>query len=209
MCSGEDADHIAPAFTIPSTGTYTVTATRIAPRSLGDEGRYYLSIGADAFFERPTPREQDVRTGAPDVQCDWTVVVSGDWACKAGTSCQDVYDLALEPGVTLGAEVRNVSAESAVRAGVFAPSEGLAGNNALTGDTTDMACWAAGGNAPLPLVSVTEAGNWQVAVGRDDGASSGTTGSYELRMQVSDGYGVVGGRSVDDGAPATQGVECP
>ena len=209
VCTGQGEDLVAPPFRIPEDGTYTVAATRRADASSGDQGRYMIAMGVDGFFERPQPDNQDVRSAAPGGQCAWTFEASGSWMCPVGETCQDVFELDALAGATLAALVRNVTGSSVVRGALFEPGTKLSGTNLYTGAQTDWACTSPGEDTLLPPAKLEAGGLYQLAVGRDGAASTGTVGDYDLFVELRDGYGR-GVRAVsDDVASQASGVECP
>lgn len=209
VCDGAGDNVVAPPFEITDDGTYTVTATRDADSSSGARGRYTIAIGADAFFDKPEPQSNDVRTAAPGTQCDWSFSAAADWSCNPDESCQDVYEIGLTEGSSIGAIVRNVTGSSVVRAALFDPGAKLSGINRYTDDTTDFACFAAGEEATYPPIPVNTGGVHQLAIGRDSAASSGDMGSYDLRVDIRDGYGTNANAALDDVPSQASGAECP
>lgn len=209
VCTAAGESLVAPPLLVEQSGRYTVTATRRADLSTGETGSYAIAIGADAFFERPQPDDQDLRTAAPGVQCDWSFDTSAGWACPIDETCQDVFEIELLAGTSVSAVVRNVTGNSVVSAGLFPPGEGRGGTNAYTDDTTDYACFGPSKEAPLPIYDVASDGMHELTIGRDGAASTGTTGTYDLRIEVRDGYGGSATGTGDDLATKASGVECP
>ena len=209
-CNDAGEDEIPPVLDVTRTGTHLVAVTRVAPDSTGDSGQYVLTIGSDAFIERPRPAQQDSETRAAGRQCGWSVNVNGSWDCKKGEDCQDVYDIDLVEGMSLAVVVRDFKKTTIPRLAVFAPGEPLSGINLLTADTLDYMCDPMAMEVAAGPVPIDTTGTYRIAVGRDAATSKGTSGSYSLILFAEgEAYGREQGRSVDDEATEATGTFCP
>ncbi len=213
VCEGRDDDLVAPSFTVAESGNHLLAITRYSPPSAGDRGRYAVVIGADDFFDRPRPQDNDLESDAPGARCEWAHVAAETWDCKTDlASCQDVFDIDVPAGIDLAVSVTGVTGGSAVRAAVFGPGEPLSGKNLLTGKAgADLQCTGPDADLVAPDVVGTAAGTYRVAIGRDAAASKGKTsaGSYDLEVQVKGGYGGMVTRTLDDALTEATTTTCP
>lgn len=106
----------------------------------------------------------------------------GTWNCSPGVSCGDVYDLSLQAGTAVALNVTNVTGNSIVRLGAFAPGTPLNGQNLLTGQPTDRLCNGAFNASDSTSFIAGTTGTYKLTVMRDFNGSSGLTGTYRLTM---------------------------
>ena len=207
-CLGQEDDDVLAPYVTQQAGVYTVAITRDWGDSSGTRGDYRLVVGGDDFFDAPVATVDDEDSLAPGRQCAWTGSTSGAWSCGAGTSCQDVFDIALPAGARASTGVSGVTGDAVVQLAAFAPGEPLSGTNLLTGTNDDLACGLPNGAFDADPFEAPTTGVYRLAVGRDaDDADMG--GTYEARISVENGYGDTLVPTADDETSLSAGAVCP
>jgi hypothetical protein len=124
---------------------------------------------------------------------------TGSWSCASLTSCEDVYDVQLAAGASLGINVSSITGSSAVRLAAYQGSE-VGVTNLLTGNASDLMCADADVATGASFVAPA-AGRYRIAVARDWDTSGGSSGTYVLTLGSLTPF-VADGATADDIAGA-------
>lgn len=184
LCAAQGADDEARFFT-DQAGTWRIAIGRDWGRSAGASGSYSVSITSSVEFPGTLAAvADDVESEAVGVLCGTSYVVDSSWACPSGESCQDVFSLALETGRSLELAVTEVTGNSVPRIALHAPGVSLGDINLLTNTDEDRECVGQDDSdfpAPYPVSST---GTHILALTRDWGSSSGSSGDYRLTISA-------------------------
>ncbi len=143
----------------------------------------------------------------PGVPCSGQHVVLSGWDCLFSESCQDVFEIYLEAGSTLTVTHDQITGDSVSRLAAFAPGVPLSGVNLFWGTARDVACSGQDGSQSY-TTQISQTGTYQVAVGRDWGASAGSAGTYRVSFDIGGGESPPPTQTVDDEASLALGPTC-
>lgn len=174
---------------LAAAGIYKLAVTRDWGSSAGFNGAYSLTLATSVprtDIGQVIDDESSMAAGSINTPCSDENLTSGpgSWICQLGESCQDVFTFSIgEPG-SATIDINSVTGSSVLRLALYGPNASLGGLNILTGNTSDLEC--AGQNTDFNgTVSLSTAGVYQLAIGRDWGSSAGFNGSYDLQFYTS------------------------